>query len=277
MRSCSFAFTNQVTRLRSRNFRTKARIVTLLLSSVAILTFGGWVLELATQSSQSATAATMLVVPNGLEEVEGNYGADDPNLNDPFPNGFTNQALIPASHFDTLRGSPGVITGYRYRPDRSVRAPRTISYDRVIISMSTTDRSADDLSMTFAENVGADETVVYDGPWKFSTNNLGPPEGPKEFDAVTEFTTPFRYDPDRGNLLIEVRAYGVDGLIPPDGHVDTGLVTLFAEPVTARVASWRESGIIVHEFAIVPEPSTASLGGLSTIGLMSLLLWRRRG
>jgi RNA polymerase sigma factor (sigma-70 family) len=253
----------------------KTRLTTRLLSALAIVLFGGWLLEFP-GGYQSAAGATMLVVPNGLDDVEGNFDWTNPDMAWPFPLGTRNQFFVPARHFESLSDSQRLITGYRHRPDRNLRSPRTVQYERVRVTLSTTDRTADNLSRTFQDNVGPDATVVYDGPLTFATSNLGSPDGPKEFDYVTDFDTPFRYDPDQGNLLISVQWFGRADFDAVDSHEEEGVMTLFAPSPTANVASQTAMAIPVFQFVMVPEPSTASLR-LSTIGMLLLFSgWRLR-
>jgi hypothetical protein len=63
------------------------------------------------------------------------------------------------------------------------------------------------LSATFANNVGADDTVVFSGPLSLSSAFTGPSAGPKDFDIVITLQTPFLYDPSAGNLLLDVRNF----------------------------------------------------------------------
>ena len=79
-------------------------------------------------------------------------------------NGWTNQFLIPKDQFSSLPDSHRLITGYRTRPDSSLSSPKTVSVDRLQILLSTTDKASSDLVPLFSQNVGSDETVVYDGP-----------------------------------------------------------------------------------------------------------------
>jgi len=76
------------------------------------------------------------------------------------------------------------------------------------INLSSTSKSADNLSSIFSENVGADDTVVF-GPagYDFPGNGI-------ERGMVIFLNRPFRYHPDRGSLLLDVRI--LDGSGPPD-------------------------------------------------------------
>jgi hypothetical protein len=75
------------------------------------------------------------------------------------------------------------------------------------INLSTTTNGADHLSPVFAENVGADDTVVF-GPASYSFLALG------SFGVFT-FSRPFRFHPPLGNLLLDVRIFDGRGELDP--------------------------------------------------------------
>ena len=50
----------------------------------------------------------------------------------------------------------------------------------------------------FANNVGADDTIVHSGSLFLSSAFTGPAGGPKGFDILIHLTTPFTYDPASG-------------------------------------------------------------------------------
>ena len=69
------------------------------------------------------------------------------------------------------------------------------------INLSTTSKTADNLSLTFAENVGADDTVVLDPTSYYFPANTD----------VIVFNRPFKYQPPLGNLLVDIRIYDGSG------------------------------------------------------------------
>ena len=73
----------------------------------------------------------------------------------------------------------------------------------MVFRISTTNQDPEKLSFRFADNLGDDQIVVSDGLVTWSTDNIGPPEGPRAFDVVMELEEPFYYDPNQGNLLID--------------------------------------------------------------------------
>ena len=56
--------------------------------------------------------------------------------------------------------------------------------------------------MTFADNLGADNTLVFNGTLNWATGNLPGPGNTRQFDIVFPCTTPFLYDPAAGNLPV---------------------------------------------------------------------------
>jgi len=76
------------------------------------------------------------------------------------------------------------------------------------IYASTTTRSVAGLSATFAENIGADNTLVLSGTLNWATGNVPGPGNTLQFDMVFPFTTPFLYDPAAGNLLLDIHLSG---------------------------------------------------------------------
>ena len=99
--------------------------------------------------------------------------------------------------------APISITEIRFRPD-ATQAAFTATL-RARLSLSTTAKAPDGLSTVFADNIGADETVVFDGDASVSSAAVGTPA--KDFDVAFPLARPFVYDPSKGNLLLEIRAY----------------------------------------------------------------------
>ena len=152
------------------------------------------------------------------------------------------------------------------------------------INLSTTSATDDNLSLTFANNVGITDTIVFArGPLSLSSAFTGSANGPKDFDIVITLTTPFFYDPSMGNLLMEVRNFGggqtsffdaTSSFAFFDGV--SRVTTSTIGNANSTVADNRDSLGLVTGFTIVPEPASAVLlfagGGM-------LLAWfgRRRG
>ena len=129
------------------------------------------------------------------------------------------------------------------------------------------------MSSWFDENHGADITLVYAGELTMSTQGAGPAGGPNPFDYVIEFDEPFVYDSSAGNLLVEWRAWSVEGNPMIDAEYRDGDRILIAGHLAAPYATSQINACSVLRFTIVPEPSTALLCGL---GLLCLIGSRRK-
>ena len=77
----------------------------------------------------------------------------------------------------------------------------------VQVNLSTTTRGPDQLSSMFSENVGANDTVVYSG--QLNTDLIGGKYGgPTSWDfEIYPLAKAFLYNPDAGNLLLDVRIF----------------------------------------------------------------------
>ena len=134
------------------------------------------------------------------------------------------------------------------------------------------------MQLRFEDNITGAAVVVREmAPWQGGTQNLGPPEGPKHFDINFALDTPFYYNPADGNLLLEFAAQGLQGTptdqdrLPADDLARAALIVGWTD-LSAPLAQARVGGMAMELVILVPEPSSALLGALATIGLM---LWRR--
>jgi len=208
--------------------------------------------------------ADVVVVPNTLAAMEGN----DNNFGPFFNNSVRYQQVYSASQFPSSTG-PLMITQIAFRPDGSVTDPSLIiRFDSVRIDLSTTSRTPSTLSTLFANNVGADDVMVFNSFEFVNAPVTGPPGGPKDF-TVTFGLNPFIYDPSAGNLLLDVRAFESGGGIsapfdaqsnnPFTAHVD-------APSISAASGSPFATGLVTQfQFTPVPEPSTLVLNSLGVL------------
>ena len=129
---------------------------------------------------------------------------------------------------------------------------------QIQIILSTTLVTPSSLTSTFLENVTGVETVVYSVPLFLSSGATGPELGPKDFDIVIDLDVPFRYDPNLGSLLMEVRNISgtIGGTFRFDFVNQTSPVVAraFALDVTATVAPFVRASGLVTQFTMTPIP-----------------------
>jgi hypothetical protein len=146
--------------------------------------------------------AADVVAPNALLSQQGDTGNLLPILS---PSPIRYQQVFDHSQFATFAAGGEYITQIAFR----VHSPGiafTASISSLQVNLSTTTKTVDALSSSFASNVGADDTVVFpQASVQFSTSVAGPIDGPQAFDLVITLPTPFHYDPAQGNLLVDIR------------------------------------------------------------------------
>jgi hypothetical protein len=156
-------------------------------------------LLIALASSFTAIADTLVVPPsmaaNDMRFGSGIFRAAN----------YRAQAVYGSNLFPANIGL--VITELRYRPDWFWGSAFTTTVANIQFNLSATTRSPEALSPNFANNVGSDDTVVFSGALNISSQFIGPPQGPKNFDIIVPLATPFLYNPAAGNLLIDVRNF----------------------------------------------------------------------
>jgi hypothetical protein len=228
--------------------------------------------------------AGLVVVPNANTSVEGDINNGYPfNLSLFGLSSMRYQQVYDSSQFSSL-GGPVLINQILFRPDAFSGAAFSSTLPSIQIDLSTTSATPASLSTTFANNVGADDRVVFGaGPLSLSSSFTGPPGGPKAFDIVINLTTPFLYNPANGNLLMNVRNFSgggttqFDAVTPGSGGSVTERVWI--GDVNSLTGNYDlGSAGMVTEFgfhSVVPEPSTllsAVSGVLACLGYA----WRRR-
>ena len=188
--------------------------------TLATLSLGLAVFAILPLVLQGAT----IVVPNSLAATEG-----DIENGLPFRSAGRVQQVFDASEFASLSG-PELITQIAFRPDATFGSGFDTTITNIQINLSTTTVLPDFMSATFADNVGADDIVVFPaGPLALTSAFTG--AGPKDFDIVINLQTPFLYDPTQGNLLLDVRNFSGEVTTFFDAHF------VAADPVS-RVATF---------------------------------------
>jgi hypothetical protein len=198
----------------------------------------------------SAAYAQDIVVPNGSATVEGGTSNNFPlSGNQP---SYRYQQLYAASQFGAISG-PQRLTEVRFRPNATSTFPAWSTTVTLDLRFSTTQAADDQLSTTFADNVGPDEVIVYNGEATYGTSQVGPlPPGPMPFDVVIPLQTPFLYDPSQGNLLMDVRRTGttltVARFLDAVSVAGDGVSRVYNADVNATVASASNTLGLVTQF-----------------------------
>ena len=160
------------------------------------------------------------------------------------------------------------------------------------INFSTTTRPIDDLSATFIDNIGSDDTAVVPlGQLQVSGSYVRGNE-PQLMTTFITFSTPFYYDPSQGNLLMDIRNFGggtTSWGVPPfsgPAYVDASRIegdlisSVIGSSVNALSGSVSTVGLISQFWVTqVPEPSTVTLllVGLIAFGFSARSRQTRKG
>jgi hypothetical protein len=156
------------------------------------------------------------------------------------------QQVYGASEF---RPGPILITGFHWRPTANLDYgfPFHAIVPDFQINLSTTSKQPDQLSSVFAENVGADEVLAFQGALKLRSSFRNAAGGTKKFDIFVHLQRPFYYDPAQGNLLLDCRNFQTSLATYVDMHGlngDGGSRAVALDP-NATTASFTDTGVDV--------------------------------
>src|SRR5947209_15502329 len=110
-------------------------------------------------TSAAPLQADEVVVPNGLNTVEGNSSTSDPFNS----SSFRFQQVFDASQFSFVGSATGRIQSISFRIDGASTHDVSYFFGGSSFVLSTTQRSPDGLSTTFADNRGPDAVTVWNG------------------------------------------------------------------------------------------------------------------
>ena len=189
----------------------------------------------------------------------------------PLPENYRVQYLYDASEFASLPADNNVMTQLSWRPDGDQAGPIAFTSERMIMRLSTTSKSPEDIDGTLDNNVTSEPVVVYDGPWNSTSQATGPAGGPKAFDFTVDFQEPFIYDPSQGNVLVDFTVTGSsadffgDFTVPLD--VPSRGIWTGADPDSPTSTGDVWGGAVI-EFVFVPEPTSFAIGVVGCIVLL---------
>jgi len=226
--------------------------------------------------SHSSLAQVQVVSPGGQATTEGNG-----NNNFPFNSAGSQryQQVYNASDFSAFTG-PTEITGIAFRPDGLIGAAFSTTLPDIQIDLSTTSRSANNLSTVLASNIGSDDTVVFGrGPLSLSSSDTGPTGGPKAFDIQIVFAHPFLYAPSLGNLLLDVRNFGGGATTQFDSENSAESVSRVFSDLNSSSGSEDTTGLVTRfDASPVPETTTTVFFGLLlALGVGGIVIAAKRG
>lgn len=206
-----------------------------------------------------------VVVPNDLANAEGPSGNQFPWACQ-LANGIRYQQFFASSQFD----GPMEIGGLRYRVREGANGFSSTTIPNVLITLSTTNATPDSFSTTYAENVGPDVTVVYNGPLTISGTACE--VGPCPFDIIIDLQTPFTYTPVIGTLLLDVTIPVCGDFLNNfiDGTVNGPITNrLFNNDASDPTGVTDDDGALVTQF-VEPIPLVRNVPTLSEWGLIAM-------
>lgn len=168
-----------------------------------------------------------VVVPNALTGTPGDTGNLFPLFSQ---TPIRYQQVYAKGQFRRFAAGGEMINSIAFRAHSPGR-PFSGSIPRLEVRLSTTQKAPDGLSSTFATNSGADEVQVFSGPLEFAANNSSSPDTANSFDIVINFTTPFLFDPAKGNLLLDLRNFE-GGTQTPSLEQDVDATNVAGDPVS---------------------------------------------
>ena len=146
-----------------------------------------------------------MIFPSRLETQEGNFNNIFP-FNSGSPLQRYQQVFLASEIVFASRQE--FITQILFRPDAIFGNAFSSIIPDIQINLSTTSAAPDHLSTTFANNVGNDDTVVFNrGSLSLSSTHTGAVTGPKEFNIIINLSTHFLFNLSHGNLLLDVRVF----------------------------------------------------------------------
>ncbi len=229
--------------------------------------------------------------PAAAETTDGN-GITRDLLGNPGSGGNRYQQVYDASLF---AAGPQLISEIQFRAANTANAfrPDGVSASDVVVTLSTTGVTADpgataagNFSASFADNIGLDATVVYDGPLTLTRGGSAPQGEPQPFEYGFTLKNAFASNPALGNLLLDVRvpvgatvaAVNLNGSFGAYEDLDTftasndGTASARGSGTNA-VGAANQTGLATRfTTTVVPEPATATLAAAG-VGLLAL---RRR-
>jgi len=208
-------------------------------------------LALAVAAGTSHAAIAIVVVPDEAFDTPGNGGTTDPfGATAECTDGMRFQQIVEG---DAVGG--GNISGLAFRLDDGESALGPVTYGDTTIKLSTTSRTPGNMSKTFADNIGSDETLVFDGDLTVSAGTDTPTN---PFDFELPIDVPFQFDGSSGDLLIDVTVgncpAGANGFFFDGDNRDVKSEYAFDKDATSADAMTSAGGLVTLVTLTSPPP-----------------------
>jgi hypothetical protein len=187
------------------------------------------------------------------------------------------QQVYASDQFGLIQAGGGILLNVYFRLDSPLGSPFFAELPEFEMRFSTTQMNPDGLSSVFSENVGPDETLVFgSGPVEISAGHA-PFGSPQPWLIEFRLPTQFYYDPNAGNLLMDLTILAPDADVPPFDAVDAlgdGVSNLRRSGESPPVLETK--GLVTRfQFEAVPEPSSLRLLLTSFLTLIGWRLFRK--
>ncbi len=214
---------------------------------------------LGAHSSVFAASSIFDIAPSGWENRDGNSAyliPFSPEVSSRFQQVYSPLALGGDSR-------AYLISGINFRTDDPFGNGFSRTLPDIQINFSTTPRAVNDLSATFADNVGLNDTVMVPRGPLLLRGDYFQDQSVQSLTTYIGFTQPFFWNPQDGNLLLDVRNYlGVrtsvfDAVDLPNDDV-AAVYGLVGDTRGTLTSAGLVTGLHVTLMPI-PEPSTFAL------------------
>ncbi len=242
--------------------------------NLSVVAVGAALLAFGTMGAVHGAA----IVPGNLENIEGNVNRGLPFNSSYFGmSSLRYQQVYAASEFSDI-ASPLLITQILFRPDAAKGWSFSSTLPNIQINLSTTTKAPDNLSTIFAQNIGSDQRVVFNGALSLSSAFTGAAAGPKNFDIAINLVTPFLYNPRAGNLLLDVRNFsgGVSTQFDGENTLGDSISRVVSTRVGASTGTADTSGLVTKFIAtsalppVPPVPGKAIPEPASVLGILAV-------
>ncbi|WP_376694085.1 hypothetical protein [Wenzhouxiangella sp. EGI_FJ10409] len=202
-------------------------------------------------ASQLHAAIALFVVPDEAAGSPGNTSTSEPfGATGQCTNGMRFQQIVSG---DAISG--GNISGLAFRLDDGESALGSVTYGDTTIKLSSTTRTPGNMSKTFADNVGSDETLVFQGDLTVSAGTDSPTN---PFDFQLPIDVPFNFQGSPRNLLIDITVEdcpaGADGYFFDGDTRDVKSEYAFDKDAASAAATTSDGGLVTEGVISSPPP-----------------------